>query len=92
MEQDNKAHEDFSDLALKVVAGFHDGYKAEVTWGFSWPDAYAKAQAAVGIVKTQLADKRVLRARAARAGGGLGRLQRRGLGDGAIRAARGHRP
>ena len=40
----------------------------------------------------QLADERVLRARAARAGGGLGRLQRRGLGDGAIRAARGHRP
>src|SRR5512145_324967 len=24
---------------LKVVAGFSDGFKAEVTWGFSWPDA-----------------------------------------------------
>jgi hypothetical protein len=45
--------------ALKVVAGFHDGYKAEVTWGFSWPDAYEKAQAAVGIVKTRLAEKRI---------------------------------
>jgi len=44
---------------LKVVAGFHDGYKAEVTWGFSWPDAWAKAQAAIGIVRAQLADKRV---------------------------------
>lgn len=44
---------------LKVVAGFHDGYKAEVTWGFSWPDAMAKAQAAVEIVKTQLAERRV---------------------------------
>ena len=44
---------------LKVVAGFLDGFKAEVTWGFSWPDAWAKAQAAVAIVKTQLADKRV---------------------------------
>jgi len=44
---------------LKVVAGFHDGHKAEVTWGFSWPDAYAKAQAAVAIVKTQLAEKRI---------------------------------
>ena len=44
---------------LKVVAVFHDGFKAEVTWGFSWPDAWAKAQAAVAIVKTQLADKRV---------------------------------
>jgi len=44
---------------LKVVAGFHDGYKAEVTWGFSWPDAWAKAQAAVEMVKTQLADRQV---------------------------------
>ncbi|WP_280152244.1 DUF1446 domain-containing protein [Piscinibacter sp. XHJ-5] len=44
---------------LKIVAGFHDGYKAEVTWGFSWPDAWSKAQAAVGIVKTMLAERRV---------------------------------
>ncbi len=44
---------------LKVVAGFHDGYKAEVTWGFSWPDAWSKAQAAVAIVKSQLAEKRI---------------------------------
>jgi hypothetical protein len=44
---------------LKVVAGFHDGWKAEVTWGFSWPDALAKAEAAVAMVKTQLAERRV---------------------------------
>ena len=44
---------------LKVVAGYSDGFKAEVTWGFSWPDAYDKALAAVEMVKTQLADKRV---------------------------------
>src|SRR5437762_3354823 len=44
---------------LKVVAGFHDGHKAEVTWGFSWPDAMAKAQAAVAMVKTQLAERGV---------------------------------
>jgi len=44
---------------LKVVAGFRDGFKAEVTWGFSWPDAFAKTQAALAIVKTQLAEKRV---------------------------------
>jgi hypothetical protein len=44
---------------LKVVGGFHDGWKAEVTWGFSWPDAHAKAQAAVAMVKTQLAERRV---------------------------------
>ncbi len=44
---------------LKVVAGFRDGFKAEVTWGFSWPDAFAKTQAALAMVKTQLAEKRV---------------------------------
>ena len=44
---------------LKVVAGFHDGHKAEVTWGFSWPDAMAKANAAIGIVKSMLAERRV---------------------------------
>ncbi len=44
---------------LKVVAGFRDGHSAEVTWGFSWPDALARAQAAVAMVKTQLADRRV---------------------------------
>ena len=45
---------------LKVVAGFRDGFKAEVTWGFSWPDAFAKTQAALAMVKTQLTEKRVL--------------------------------
>ena len=44
---------------LKVVAGFSDGFKAEVTWGYSWPDAYAKAQTTLAMVKTQLAEKRV---------------------------------
>lgn len=44
---------------LKVVAGFRDGYKAEVTWGFSWPDALAKAEAATGIVRTLLTERRV---------------------------------
>lgn len=44
---------------LKVVAGFRDGFKAEVTWGFSWPDALAKAEAATGIVRTLLAERHV---------------------------------
>ncbi|MDW5443996.1 acyclic terpene utilization AtuA family protein [Polaromonas sp. SM01] len=44
---------------LKVVGGYRDGFKAEVTWGFSWPDAYEKALAAVEMVKSQLADKQV---------------------------------
>lgn len=44
---------------LKLVGGFRDGYKAEVTWGFSWPDAYDKALAAVAMVKVQLAGRRM---------------------------------
>ncbi len=44
---------------IKVVAGYNDGYKAEVTWGYSWPDAYAKAQSALAMVKTQLTERRV---------------------------------
>jgi len=42
---------------LKIVAGYRDGFKAEVTWGFSWPDAMSKAQAAIEMVKAQLAEK-----------------------------------
>jgi hypothetical protein len=44
---------------LKVVAGFRDGCKAEVTWGFSWPDAWDKAQAAQSAILTQLLEKRI---------------------------------
>jgi len=44
---------------LKVVAGYRDGYKAEVTWGFSWPDAWDKSQAAIATIRTQLADRRI---------------------------------
>lgn len=44
---------------LKVVGGYRDGYKAEVTWGFSWPDAWAKTQAALEMVRTQLRERRV---------------------------------
>jgi len=45
--------------SLKVVAGFRDGYKAEVTWGFSWPDAWDKAQAAQATIRTLLAERRI---------------------------------
>ena len=44
---------------LKVVAGYRDGFKAEVTWGFSWPDAWDKSQAAQATIRSLLADKRV---------------------------------
>jgi hypothetical protein len=44
---------------LKVVAGYRDGFKAEVTWGFSWPDAWDKAQAAIDTIRTQLTERRI---------------------------------
>ncbi|MBX3611523.1 MAG: DUF1446 domain-containing protein [Hydrogenophaga sp.] len=44
---------------LKVVAGFRDGYKAEVTWGFSWPDAWDKSQQAQATIRTLLREKRI---------------------------------
>lgn len=44
---------------LKVVAGFRDGYRAEVTWGFSWPDAWDKSQLAQATIRTQLKERRV---------------------------------
>jgi len=44
---------------LKVVAGFHDGWKAELNWGFSWPDAWDKSQALQASVRTLLAERRV---------------------------------
>jgi len=44
---------------LKVVAGYRDGYKAEVTWGFSWPDAWDKSQQAQATIRTQLKERRV---------------------------------
>ena len=39
---------------LKVVAGFQDGFKAEISWGFSWPDAWDKVQAAESMIRCQL--------------------------------------
>jgi hypothetical protein len=44
---------------LKVVAGYRDGFKAEVTWGFSWPDAWDKSQAAQATICSLLAEKRI---------------------------------
>jgi hypothetical protein len=47
------------DTHLKVVAGYRDGFKAEVSWGFSWPDAWDKARAAEAMVRAELARRRV---------------------------------
>ncbi|MDI9333059.1 MAG: DUF1446 domain-containing protein [Cytophagales bacterium] len=44
---------------LKVIGGYPSGYKSEVTWGFSWPNAWDKAQVAIEMIRSQLADKRI---------------------------------
>ncbi|WP_291926220.1 acyclic terpene utilization AtuA family protein [Limnohabitans sp.] len=44
---------------LKVVAGFKDGFKAEVSWGFSWPDAWDKVQAAESMIRSQLKERQM---------------------------------
>ena len=44
---------------LKVVAGYRDGFKAEVSWGFSWPDAWDKSQALQATLRTLLRERRV---------------------------------
>lgn len=44
---------------LKVVAGFKDGFKADITWGFSWPDAWDKVQTAERIIREQLRERKI---------------------------------
>jgi hypothetical protein len=44
---------------LKVVAGFRDGFKAEITWGFSWPDAWDKVQTAEAMIRRQLQERKM---------------------------------
>jgi hypothetical protein len=44
---------------LKLVAGYDDGWMGQAVVGFSWPDAFAKAQAVVASVRTQLAERRI---------------------------------
>ncbi|HEY9724752.1 MAG TPA: acyclic terpene utilization AtuA family protein [Oscillatoriaceae cyanobacterium] len=41
-------------VALKLVAGYEDGYLGQATIGYAWPDALDKARAAAAIVRAQL--------------------------------------
>jgi hypothetical protein len=45
--------------ALKIVAGFEDGWMGHAVVGFCWPDALAKARAVAESVRTQLAERRM---------------------------------
>ncbi|HBC56026.1 MAG TPA: DUF1446 domain-containing protein [Gammaproteobacteria bacterium] len=42
---------------FKVVAGYEDGFMAQGSMGYAWPDAYAKAKQAEEIIRTQLKDR-----------------------------------
>jgi hypothetical protein len=42
--------------SLKVVAGYEDGWMGSTVVGFCWPDAWAKAEATVALVKQSLAE------------------------------------
>ncbi|REE90666.1 uncharacterized protein DUF1446 [Paenibacillus taihuensis] len=39
---------------FKVVMGYADGWLGQAIWGYSWPDAVAKAQAADRIIRKQI--------------------------------------
>jgi hypothetical protein len=44
---------------LKVVGGYQDGWMGQASIGYSWPQAYKKAQAAAGIVTQLLQEQRM---------------------------------
>lgn len=39
---------------LKVVMGYSDGWLGQAIWGYSWPDAMAKAKTADSIIRKQM--------------------------------------
>jgi acyclic terpene utilization AtuA family protein len=43
--------------ALKVVAGYHDGWMGTGIIGFSWPDAYKKCETSAEIIKGLVAER-----------------------------------
>lgn len=45
---------------LKIVGGFHDGWMGQATMGYSWPQAYAKAERAAQIVQQQMREQGML--------------------------------
>jgi hypothetical protein len=44
---------------LKIVAGYEDGWMGSAVVGFCWPDALAKAQAGVAIVRQAMQEQRI---------------------------------
>ncbi|TFV99522.1 DUF1446 domain-containing protein [Oxalobacteraceae bacterium OM1] len=44
---------------LKIVGGYHDGWMGQATFGYSWPDAYLKAQRTADIVTGLMREQRM---------------------------------
>jgi hypothetical protein len=45
---------------LKIVGGYSDGWMGQATFGYSWPQAYRKAERTAGIVKQMLHEQRLV--------------------------------
>ncbi|HVL74992.1 MAG TPA: acyclic terpene utilization AtuA family protein [Noviherbaspirillum sp.] len=44
---------------LKIVGGYSDGWMGQATFGYSWPQAYAKAERSAQIIRQTLAEQRM---------------------------------
>ena len=44
---------------LKIVGGYHDGWMGQATFGYSWPQAYKKAEHAAQIVQQGLREQKL---------------------------------
>lgn len=44
---------------LKIVGGYHDGWMGQATIGYSWPQAYMKAERAAQIVQQKMREERM---------------------------------
>lgn len=44
---------------LKIVGGYHDGWMGQASFGYSWPQAYRKAERTAQIIQDLLREKRM---------------------------------
>ena len=44
---------------LKIVGGYHDGWMGQASFGYSWPQAYAKAERTAEIVRRQMQEQKM---------------------------------
>ncbi len=44
---------------LKIVGGYHDGWMGQASFGYSWPQAYLKAERTAEIVRRQMQEQKM---------------------------------